>query len=104
MLDVGTVRKISEGAIKVAPGLSAVTADGVIFAGGGQGRFDAIIFATGYHANYQSFIAAGAAENEPGLYFVGYRNSVTGLLREISKEAMEAADDIRRRQGGAVAA
>ncbi len=104
VLDVGTVRKISEGAIKIAPGLSAVTADGVIFTGGGQGRFDAIIFATGYHANYQSFIAAGAANNEPGLYFVGYRNSVTGLLREISKEALEAAEDIRRRQSGSAAA
>lgn len=38
VLDVGTVRKISEGAIKIAPGLSAVTADGVIFTGGGRDR------------------------------------------------------------------
>jgi cation diffusion facilitator CzcD-associated flavoprotein CzcO len=104
VLDVGTVRKISEGAIKIAPGLSAVTENGVIFNGGSEGRFDAIIFATGYRANYQSFIAADAAKSEPGLYFVGYRNSVTGLLREISKEAMAAADEIRSRQNAGAAA
>jgi len=104
VLDVGTVGKIAEGAIKVAPGLSAVTADGVVFNGGREGRFDAIIFATGYRANYQSFIAADAAKNEPGLYFVGYRNSVTGLLREISKEALAAAAQIRHRHDARPAA
>ena len=48
VLDVGTVGKISEGAIKVVPGLSELTADGAVFVGGGSGTFDAIIFATGY--------------------------------------------------------
>jgi len=104
VLDVGTVRKIAEGAIKVAPGLSVVTKDGAIFTGGGRGEFDAIIFATGYHANYRSFIAAEAANAEPGLYFVGYRNSVTGLLRQISIEATAAADDIARRRAAPAAA
>jgi cation diffusion facilitator CzcD-associated flavoprotein CzcO len=113
VLDVGTVRKISEGAIKIAPGISAVTEDGVVFSGGGKGTFDAIIFATGYSANYQSFFGAdgigplnsGASKNDyPGLYFIGYRNSVTGLLREISKEAVAAADEIRRRRAVSAAA
>jgi cation diffusion facilitator CzcD-associated flavoprotein CzcO len=104
VLDVGTVRKIFEGAIKVASGLSAVTEDGVVFTDGGKGQFDAIIFATGYHANYRSFIAADPAKNDPGLYFVGQRNSVTGLLREISKDAVAVADDIRRRRSVAAAA
>jgi len=103
VLDVGTVRKISEGAIKVAPGISAVTEDGVAFNGGSTGKFDAIIFATGYRANYQNFLRMdgshpvdGGASN--GIFFVGYRNSVTGLLREISKEAAAAADEIRRQR------
>ncbi len=104
VLDVGTVRKISEGAIKIAPGISAVAEDGVTFNGGGSGLFDAIIFATGYHANYRSFVAADATKNDQGLYFIGYRNSLTGLLRAIGKEAMAAADDIRRRRGAAAAA
>lgn len=104
VLDVGTVRKIAEGAIKVAPGLSVVTENGAIFTGGGRGEFDAIIFATGYHANYRSFIAADPANGGPGLYFVGYRNSVTGLLRQISIEATAAADDIARRRAAPAAA
>jgi len=104
VLDIGTVQKIFEGAIKIAPGLTAVTEDGVVFTGGGKGQFDAIIFATGYHPNYPAFVAADPAKNEPGLYFVGQRNSVTGQLREISKDAAAAAADIRRRQSVPAAA
>ena len=104
VLDVGTVRKIFEGAIKIAPGLAAVTEDGVVFTDGRKGQFDAIIFATGYHPNYPGFIAADPAKNEAGLYFVGQRNSVTGQLREISKDAAAAAADIRRRQSVPAAA
>lgn len=46
VLDVGTIRKISDGAIEIAPGIAAATEDGVVFNGGSQGKFDAIIFAT----------------------------------------------------------
>ena len=104
VLDIGTVQKIFEGAIKIAPGLAAATEDGVVFTGGAKGQFDAIIFATGYHPNYPGFVAADPAKNEPGLYFVGQRNSVTGQLREISKDAAAAAADIRRRQSVPAAA
>jgi cation diffusion facilitator CzcD-associated flavoprotein CzcO len=114
VLDVGTVRKIAEGAIKIAPGLSAITKDGAVFAGGSEAKFDAIIFATGYRPNYQEFLASddikagnGATPNEGTrnsiLHFVGFRNPVSGLLREISREAVQIADRIvRQRQDPAV--
>jgi hypothetical protein len=35
---------------------------------------------------------------DSGLYFVGFRNSLTGLLREISIEAMRVAAQIRARR------
>ena len=56
VLDVGTVRKISAGAVKIVPGISAITEDGAIFEGGHQSGFDAIIFATGYCPNFRSFL------------------------------------------------
>ena len=34
---------------------------------------------------------------DPPIYFVGFKNPVTGLLREISKEAQAAAHDIAKR-------
>jgi cation diffusion facilitator CzcD-associated flavoprotein CzcO len=107
VLDVGTVGKICEGAIKVVPGLSEVTADGAVFAGGGSGTFDAIIFATGYRPGYRSFLDTDAIEI-PGnalpdranpdatIHFLGFRNPVTGLLRAISRDAVAIADSIVR--------
>jgi cation diffusion facilitator CzcD-associated flavoprotein CzcO len=110
VLDVGTVRKISEGAIKITPGISEVTEDGAVFNGGRTSKFDAIIFATGYRPNYRSFLAAddiktlndgtrGGEYRDSTIYFVGFKNLVTGLLREISREAVGIADSIVRRRG-----
>jgi cation diffusion facilitator CzcD-associated flavoprotein CzcO len=109
VIDVGTVRKISEGAIKIAPGISAITDDGPIFVGGSKGKFDAIIFATGFSPDYRSFlqiddIKAPANQtfvkqnSESTIYFVGFNNSVSGLLRQISREAVQVARDIVRRR------
>lgn len=106
VLDVGTVRKITEGAIKIAPGISAITEDSVAFADGTKRKFDAIIVATGYRPNYQNFFAkedlprlnGGSPDGSAGIYLVGFRNSVTGLLREISKGALATAEDIVRRR------
>src|SRR5262249_26955783 len=55
VIDVGTVRKIYEGAIKIEPRISAITEDGATFFGGNNVKFDAIICATGYRPNYRSF-------------------------------------------------
>jgi cation diffusion facilitator CzcD-associated flavoprotein CzcO len=109
VIDVGTVRKISEGAIKVAPGISTITGEGASFSGGNSRKFDAVIFATGYRPNYRSFLgdgdvsspgdrrSAGRSSNST-IYFVGFKNSVAGLLRQISREAVEVAGDILRRR------
>lgn len=109
VIDVGTVRKISEGAIKIAPGISEITDDGAIFSGGSKDKFDAIIFATGYRADYRSFLQADdvaapadrlSVSQSPNstIYFVGFKNSVSGLLRQISREAVLVANDIARRR------
>jgi hypothetical protein len=109
VIDVGTVRKISEGAIKVAPGISTITGEGASFSGGNSRKFDAVIFATGYRPDYRSFLgdsdisspgdrrSAGRSSNST-IYFVGFRNSVAGLLRQISREAVEVAGNIARRR------
>jgi hypothetical protein len=105
VIDVGTLRKISAGAIKIAPGISAITPDGAIFQDGSRGQYDAIILATGYRPNYRDFLETEAAQppdalsidGSSSIYFVGFRNVITGLLRQISKEAVAVADDIVRR-------
>jgi cation diffusion facilitator CzcD-associated flavoprotein CzcO len=102
VLDVGTAKLIRDGQIKVMQGLAAISEDGVIFEGGEQHRFDAIIFATGYRPAYQNFLHLNdhrGASADPPIYFVGFRNPVTGLLREISKEAQSVASSIAHRSG-----
>jgi indole-3-pyruvate monooxygenase len=99
VLDIGTVKRIREGRIKIRPGISAVTANGVVFEGGEEDRFDAIIFATGYRPSYLDFLEIGDVQASPtsidnNIFFVGFQNPVTGLLRQISKEAQKVASDI----------
>jgi cation diffusion facilitator CzcD-associated flavoprotein CzcO len=108
VIDVGTVRKISEGAIKVATAITEIVEDGAVFRNSERNEpFDAIILATGYRANYSEFLQTSAAApgsekaRHSGIYFVGFRNWVTGLLREIGREATAAAADIARQRRGA---
>ncbi|TPM46176.1 NAD(P)/FAD-dependent oxidoreductase [Mesorhizobium sp. B2-2-3] len=107
VIDVGTIGKIREGAIKVAPDIAEISEGGARFVDGRHSDFDAIIFATGYRPAYAKFLQPGvepgasgvnARASELGLYLVGFHNSVTGLLREIGIEAQAIADDIRLRQ------
>ncbi|RWC30843.1 MAG: NAD(P)/FAD-dependent oxidoreductase [Mesorhizobium sp.] len=106
-IDIGTVRKIREGAIKVAPDIAEITEQGARFADGGHGEFDAIIFATGFRPGHARLLEPGvqpgrsgvnARASELGLYLIGFHNPVTGLLREISIEAKRIADDISLRR------
>jgi cation diffusion facilitator CzcD-associated flavoprotein CzcO len=108
VLDVGTIQKVSEGAIEVVPGISAATEEGVVFNDGRQRNFDAIIFATGFRPNYQTFLEAenietcsrAAPEDDrmASAHFVGFQNPVTGLIRAISKDAVRIADSIVHRR------
>ncbi len=90
VIDVGTLKKIAAGEIKVAPGISEVWEGGAVFTDGNKSKFDAIVLATGYRPNYRSYLKFNGASEDSrklGIFFVGYHNVVTGLLHEISKES-----------------
>lgn len=106
VIDVGTIGKIREGAIKVAPDIAEISQRGARFTDGKHGEFDAIIFATGYRPGYARFLEPGIQPDRSGvtpqasdlgLYLIGFHNAVTGLLREIGIESQAIADDIRHR-------
>ena len=103
VLDVGTAKRIRDGHIKIMPGIASILGDGVMFEGGQQRRFDAMIFAAGYRPGYQNFLHRDDTPGtwspgiDPPIYFVGFRNPVTGLLWEIAKEAQGVASDIAHR-------
>ncbi|MGE6784872.1 flavin-containing monooxygenase [Ensifer adhaerens] len=106
VIDVGTVAAIRSGSIRVAPAIQRFTERGAIFVSGGQTEFDSVILATGYRPGLEKFLPAHLRPGESGvtrqsaelgLYLVGFHNPVTGLLREIGREAAAVTANIERR-------
>jgi cation diffusion facilitator CzcD-associated flavoprotein CzcO len=107
LIDVGTVPAIKRGAIAVKPALARFTESGAEFSDGSTVEIDAAILATGYRPGLVEIVdVAGALDEEgyprdwkaggahPGLYFVGYEDVSTGLLREIALQAEAVAADV----------
>jgi cation diffusion facilitator CzcD-associated flavoprotein CzcO len=109
LIDIGTLAKIRDGAIKVRGDVGRFTADGVVFADGRIEKFDAVILATGFRPDLRRLIpdaegvldrhgmplVTGAPTNLPGLYFCGQTTVPTGQLREIGIEAQRIAKDAK---------
>ncbi len=108
LIDVGTVDLIRKGHVQVRPEIERFTRDGVVFAGGEEARFDAVILATGYRPamafldeasaildTYGNPLASGR-EVLRGLYLCGFYVSPIGMLREIAMEAKRIAREIAR--------
>jgi indole-3-pyruvate monooxygenase len=88
VIDIGTVALIRVGAIQVVPGVESFTAGGVTLAGGRTVDVDAVVLATGYRPALDAWIEPRVlAEPRSNLHLIGYRNAVTGLLRQIADEA-----------------
>jgi len=101
LIDVGTMKLIREGHVKVYPGVEDVSENRIQFEGGKEAEFDAMILATGYRPRVNDFLkdaesafdeegtptSTGKESSIPGLYFCGYYVSPTGMLREIAIEA-----------------
>jgi cation diffusion facilitator CzcD-associated flavoprotein CzcO len=111
LIDVGTVAAIKRGAIVVRPALARFTETGAVFADGSTVDIDAVILATGYRPGLADIVAVpGTLDDEgfprdwrgagvhPGLYFVGYEDVSTGLLREIGLQAEAVAADVATSQ------
>jgi len=103
LIDIGTMKLIRSGDVKVYPGVESISGNRIRFEGGKEAEFDALILATGYRPNVHDFLPdASSALNEEGapttsgkesaiagLYFCGYYISPTGMLREIGIEAKQ---------------
>lgn len=111
LIDIGTVGLIKQGAITVVPGLARFTEEGVVCEDGRAVACDVVVLATGYRAALDEFLDDAAALTDargyprwhgaevpgrPGLYFIGYRNPLTGALHDIAREAVRVAASIAR--------
>ena len=108
MIDVGFLEALKGRRLRIVPAAARLTSEGAVFADGSEEPFDAIVAATGYRSSLPLLVdAPGAVRDDglpaalqplPGLYFVGFRESVRGQLLEASREARAAARDIDRRR------
>ncbi len=101
LIDIGTIKAIREGRIRIFPGIKSSEGQVVHFENGKHFQCDAIILATGYRAALekllpdvdQRFPDAGKPSRgnlQPGgdgLYFCGFNPATSGLLRQIGIEA-----------------
>jgi indole-3-pyruvate monooxygenase len=112
LIDVGTIAAVKRGDIAVKPAVAGFTETGALFADGSADDFDAVVLATGYRPALEDIVAVpGVLDDEgyprdwrggahPGLFFVGYQQPSTGLLREIAIQAEAVAAAIARAAAG----
>jgi putative flavoprotein involved in K+ transport len=98
VLDHGFVAAVRSGAITVRPAVGALDEDGVVHSDGSRSRPDAVIAATGYTPGLQSILGPLgllddrglpriASNGARGLYTVGITVVLSGVLREIRRDA-----------------
>jgi len=111
LLDIGTIKHIRQGHIKIYGGIDHIDGSTVYFEDGKKEQFDAIVAAIGYYRDYASIIEVDESRFEDlkvpvgqqkyfgkdGLYFCGFWIAPTGQIREIALDAKKIAADIARR-------
>jgi cation diffusion facilitator CzcD-associated flavoprotein CzcO len=104
IIDVGTIAAIKRGEIAVKPALARFSETGAVFADGSEDHFDAAFLATGYRPALAEIVDCPGVLDEngcprdwrgggaqPNLFFVGYAQPATGLLRQIGIDAEAVA-------------
>ncbi|CAN5480343.1 hypothetical protein BH23BAC1_BH23BAC1_23790 [soil metagenome] len=111
LLDIGTIKHIREGDIKIYGNISYIEGEIVHFADGTKADFDTIVAAIGYEPNHAEIIDVDQSRFEDlklnvdnqkyfgqdGLYFCGFWIGPTGLIREIALDAQKIARHIAKK-------
>jgi cation diffusion facilitator CzcD-associated flavoprotein CzcO len=109
VIDIGTVKAIKEGRIRVVRAVREFTPEGVLMENGEQLAFEHIILATGYRANLQELVDGldGYLDRHgfpvspigtglfDGLYFLGFDNyKLGGILGTIYQDSLVIVDHL----------
>ena len=108
LLDIGTIKHIRKGHIKIHEDIGHISGRKVHFTSGKAEEFDAIIAAIGYYRDYAQIIDVDKCRfddlrnpvarqkyfGKDGLYFCGFFVSPTGQFREIALDAKQIAKHI----------
>ncbi|MDR3574159.1 MAG: NAD(P)/FAD-dependent oxidoreductase [Anaerolineaceae bacterium] len=109
VIDVGFAAALEAGKISVRPAVSSFTSSGVIYQNNHEESFDVVIFATGFRTGLEQLLEpaglidkngiplfpSGAPTSSPGLYFMGYYDSLRGFLYESNLASRRLAQEIK---------
>ncbi|MFD4631286.1 flavin-containing monooxygenase [Streptomyces sp. NPDC058284] len=109
--DVGLIAAIRKGRVEPVAAVESFEADKVVLADGTRIAPDAVIAATGYRRALEGLVGdiitldprgrptthgRRTAKHAPDLYFTGFTNPISGMLRELSRDAEKIAKAITR--------
>lgn len=109
--DVGLVNAVKGGRVVPVAAVESFDADAVVLADGTRITPDAVIAATGYLRSLEGLVghlgvldARGrpvvhggrTPKQAPGLYFTGFTNPISGMLRELARDAEKIAKKLAR--------
>jgi cation diffusion facilitator CzcD-associated flavoprotein CzcO len=110
VIDVGFVPALKAGRVGVRLAVRAFTPGGAIFADGREEEYDAVIFATGFSSGLADLLEpaglldehelprfrSGEKTSYPGLYFMGYYDSLRGFMYESNLASQRLAQEIKK--------
>ncbi|GAA2436503.1 NAD(P)/FAD-dependent oxidoreductase [Streptomyces glaucus] len=112
--DVGLVDAVRRGRVEIVAAVDGFEDGAVVLADGTRAEPDAVIAATGYVRALEGLVghlgvldARGrpvvhgprSPRNAPGLYFTGFTNPISGMLRELARDARRIAKAVAREHG-----
>lgn len=111
VIDVGFIQVLKEGRVTVRPAVTRLTGEGASFADDSSGEFDLVVLATGFETGLERMLRdvpgvvspdggplarSGRPTAAPGLYFIGFDETVRGHLFEARRESMRLARTVAR--------
>ncbi|GAA4808632.1 NAD(P)/FAD-dependent oxidoreductase [Streptomyces ziwulingensis] len=115
--DAGLIDAVRGGRVEVVAAVDGFEDGRVVLADGERVAPDAVIAATGYVRGLENLVghldvldASGrpvvrggrSPKNAPGLYFTGFTNPISGMLRELARDAARIAKAVARRDADGV--
>ncbi|GAA3967151.1 NAD(P)/FAD-dependent oxidoreductase [Streptomyces marokkonensis] len=115
--DVGLTDAVRGGRVEVVAAVEGFEDGKVRLTDGTRVAPDTVLAATGYLRGLEGLVGhlgvldargrpvvrgARTPKNAPGLYFTGFTNPVSGMLRELARDAVRIAGAVAKRDGGRV--
>jgi hypothetical protein len=110
VIDAGFVKELKQGRIKIRPEIARFDSTDVFYTDGSKETVDVVIAATGFRTGLEKILnvpgviddigqprfRSGCSTTLPGLYFIGFNETVRGQLFEINRESKQLAVKVDR--------